>query len=59
MIQINFEEALERTRHGENVYVLDVTSNKPTLRLFKRLTIDEAVKNENKFVLQVVEEAGK
>lgn len=53
--QIDFTEALERTRKGEKVYAVDLFTNKtPATRLFKNLSIGDALKNE--YVYQVVEE---
>lgn len=56
--QIDFTEALERTRKGEKVYAVDLMTNKtPTTKLFKNLLIGDALKTE--YIYQIVEEVEK
>ena len=57
LIQIDFNEALERTRKGDKVYVVNIGKPAPTTRLFKKLTIEEAVEHSDDIVFQIVEEA--
>lgn len=43
--EIDFNEALERTRKGERVYAFDLSVDKITMKLFSRLEISEVVSN--------------
>ena len=53
--QIDFTEALERARKGENVYAVDFKTNKaPTTKLFKNLVIGDALTTD--YIYQIVEE---
>lgn len=53
--QIDFNEALERARKGEEVYAVDLNSNKsPVTKLFRRLTISEVIKDD--LIFEIVEE---
>lgn len=57
--QIDFNEALERTRKGEKVFAVDISKAAPSTKLFRNLTIDEAVKKSNTLIYQIVEKAAK
>lgn len=57
--QIDFNEALERTRKGEKVFVTNISKDSPTVRLFKKLTIEEALRHNENLVYQTVEEGDK
>lgn len=59
MRQIDFNEALKRTQNDEAVYVMDIKTEKPSLKLFKRLTIEDAVKNAKTYIFQIIEEVKK
>lgn len=51
--QINFEEALERTRNGETVYAVNLkVKEKPVTKLFRNLVIGDAI--ETDYIYQVV-----
>ena len=53
--QIEFSEALERTRNGEQVYAVEIKANKaPTTKLVRNLTIGDALKTN--YIYQIVEE---
>lgn len=57
--QIDFNEALDRTRKGEKVFAVDISKAAPSTKLFRNLTIDEAVKKSNALIYQIVEEVDK
>ena len=52
--EIDFNEALERTRKGERVYAFDLTKDTLTVKHFGRLALSEAVSKDYSFY--VVEE---
>lgn len=54
LIQIDFNEALERTRNGEKVYAIDITGKTPTIKRFKNLVIDIALNTD--YVYIIIEE---
>lgn len=54
--QIDFTEALERTRNGEKVYALDITGKTPMIKRFKTLVIDIALNTD--YVYVIAEEVG-
>lgn len=57
--QIDFNEALDRTRKGEKVFAVDISKAAPSTKPFRNLTIDEAVKKSNALIYQIVEEVSK
>lgn len=54
LIQIDFNEALERTRNGEKVYAIDVTGKTPIIKRFKTLVIDIALNTD--YIYTIIEE---
>lgn len=56
--EIDFNEALERVKNGERIYATNLSGEKSlTLKLFSRLEIGDAVKND--YVYLIVEEVEK
>lgn len=49
--EIDFNEALERTRKGERVYAFDLSADKISMKLFSRLEISEAVSKDYSFYI--------
>lgn len=56
---LEFFEAVERSKYGEKVYAIDFNANKPIVKLFSKLTVDDAINNENDLVFAIVEEVSK
>lgn len=53
---VTFEEALKLSAQGTKVYAMNVTTTKtPTVKAFRRLTVDEAVGTT--VLLFIIEEA--
>lgn len=55
--EIDFNEALERTRKGERVYAFDLSAERLSAKLFERLEISETVTKDYSFY--IVEEVDK
>ena len=49
--EIDFNEALERTRKGERVYAFDLSADKISMKLFSRLEISETVTKDYSFYI--------
>lgn len=53
---IDFSEAVERLKRGDLVYAIDFNATKPIVKQFSKLTVEDAVNNENDLVFAIVED---